>query len=99
MTFFGGNRTNGTIYYDYVHQLFRSDFRNASVETFCAGDNPANNLACSTYINGGNRYLYFSDVDECCNCCNDKNGCGILSPDWMANFTYEGLVLRDNISI
>ena len=44
------------------------------------------------------RWLVFPERKYCCACCTSAQGCGIVSPDWMSNATYEGQVEYNGFS-
>jgi hypothetical protein len=90
--------TNGTYYYDHAHNKARLDRDNGQWDFICGlnGNKTLSNTPCSYYISDDIRYVYYPKLDECCNCCNQAHGCGVLSPDWMhpaefqGNVTYNG---------
>ena len=47
---------------------------------------------CSHYVTGGVRYLAWPALGDCCSCCTDAQGCGIVKPNWISadNGTYVG---------
>ena len=87
------HNTTGTSYYDSTTWQLRVDRTNAGADQFCA----LNGLGklgfdgqCSHYVTGGARYLYYPETDECCLCCTDADGCGVVMPDWLHNATFSG---------
>ena len=87
------HNTTGTSYYDSTTWQLRVDRTNAGADQFCA----LNGLGklgfdgqCSHYVTGGERYLYYPETDECCLCCTDADGCGMLMPDWLGKAEFLG---------
>ena len=84
------HETTGSYYYDWTQLAYRVDRANGRYDRYCglAGPYEFENTPCSHIVNNGNRYLYYSEKNECCFCCNSANGCGMLFPGWMTNATY-----------
>jgi len=76
-------KTKGNFYYDYPNRRYRVDRENGKYDRYCGTIYKFRDAACSHIVTGGNRYLYFPDKNYCCNCCSDKHGCGVLTPNWL----------------
>lgn len=81
----------GAMYYDFPGRLFRIDRSSGKTDRYC-GSVKSEDTPCTHLVSAGERYLVFPDLSYCCKCCNDAQGCGIVSPDWMvqSNGTYLG---------
>ena len=92
--------TTGTFYYNWTARAYRVDRANGRYDRYCGlnGSKMWKNTPCSHYVSGGDRYLYYPVLDECCYCCSSEHGCGILRPDWMNNGTFLGQVDHLGIS-
>lgn len=77
--------TTGTFYYNWVNKTYRVDRENGRHDRYCGfnGDKMWKDTPCSHYVSNGDRYLYYPKLKECCYCCSNIHGCGILRPDWM----------------
>lgn len=86
----GSHQNTGNYYYDWTIQSYRIDRNNGRYDRYCgiAGPYEFDNTPCSQIVNNGNRYIYYSEKNTCCYCCNSANGCGMLFPGWMTNATY-----------
>ena len=86
----GTHSTSGNFYYDWTNQAYRIDRVNGRYDRYCglAGPYEFENTPCSQIVNNGNRYIYYSEKNVCCFCCNSAHGCGMLFPTWMTNATY-----------
>lgn len=62
-----------------------------SARRYC-GTVHAVDTPCSQYVTGGVRYLAWPALGDCCSCCTDAQGCGIVKPNWISadNGTYVG---------
>ena len=85
--------SNGTGYYALdlgydngkgAQAIFRSD----GTSTICGKFHA--NTPCTQLAVGGQRYLVFPELGECCTCCSWKQGCGPILPQWTKNARYEG---------
>lgn len=85
--------TTGTSYYDSLSSSLRVDRETAGGDTFCSLNGLkilGFNGKCSHFVVNGNRYLYYPEEDECCLCCGDEDGCGMLRPNWLQNAEFLG---------
>ena len=57
----------------------------------CRGDYST----CVQYNSGGHRYIDYPARDQCCYCCSDEEGCGLLKDNWLANGTFIGQTTFD----
>ena len=55
-------------------------------DLICRGDS----TPCHQYISNGNRFVHYPARDQCCYCCSEADGCGMLKPNWLANATFIG---------
>ncbi|KAL6751632.1 hypothetical protein V8C86DRAFT_2775360 [Haematococcus lacustris] len=60
-------------------------------DRYCGSVHPFAHTPCRHLVTGGSRYLLFPQLGECCMCCTDQQGCGPLSPSWLATATFQGL--------
>lgn len=94
------HNTTGTSYYDSTTWSLRVDRTNAGADQFCAL-NGLKRLGfdgqCSHYVSGGERYLYYPEKDECCLCCTDADGCGMLMPDWLGKAEFLGQMEHNGV--
>eukprot|EP00195_Chlamydomonas_chlamydogama_P008577 CAMPEP_0202890894 /NCGR_PEP_ID=MMETSP1392-20130828/1151_1 /ASSEMBLY_ACC=CAM_ASM_000868 /TAXON_ID=225041 /ORGANISM="Chlamydomonas chlamydogama, Strain SAG 11-48b" /LENGTH=242 /DNA_ID=CAMNT_0049574545 /DNA_START=73 /DNA_END=801 /DNA_ORIENTATION=- len=82
--------TRGKWWYDAASRnevVYREDGRG---DRYCGSIHAFKSTPCTHLVTAGNRYLIFPELDECCLCCNAADGCGILSPQWLQNSTYQG---------
>ena len=77
---------SGIYYYDPVKQLLRIDRSEGQWDNICRGDYSP----CHQYVTHGNRFVHYPARDECCYCCSDENGCGMLKQNWLENSTFIG---------
>ena len=86
-----GKDMTGTQYYDYTALKERIDRSDSGADRYC-GSIHSEKTPCSHYVTGGVRYLFWPALGDCCSCCNDAAGCGIVLPNWVNadNGTYMG---------
>jgi hypothetical protein len=85
------NTTNkGMYYYDANTKNTRLDRDNGVNDLFCGSVKSKVNAKCTMLTTKGVRLIIYPDYKECCVCCTDNKGCGILKPDWNANAKYNG---------
>lgn len=77
--------TAGTIYYNFPKKLYRIDRENGKLDRYCGTYYKFTDTPCSHYVKDKIRYLYFPEKKNCCKCCSEKNGCGILKNNWLEN--------------
>ena len=75
--------TKGNFFYDWPTRRYRVDRENGKYDRFCGSIYKFQDTPCSHIVADGNRYLYFPDKNYCCKCCENKDGCGVLKPDWL----------------
>ncbi|OMJ67562.1 hypothetical protein SteCoe_35241 [Stentor coeruleus] len=95
----GVHYNTGTYYYNYNLPASRVDRSNGQYDSFCGIGGPYANkdTPCTHFVVGGNRYLYYPDLNQCCYCCNSTMGCGVLLPNWMQNATYINTEVHEGI--
>ncbi|OMJ73082.1 hypothetical protein SteCoe_28309 [Stentor coeruleus] len=95
----GTNHNTGTYYYNYNLPAYRIDRNNGRYDRYCGLNGPyANeNTPCSHIVVNGYRYLYYSQLNTCCYCCNSTMGCGVLLPNWMQNANYIDTEVHEGI--
>ncbi|OMJ95058.1 hypothetical protein SteCoe_1594 [Stentor coeruleus] len=88
----GINQVYGNWYYNSVLGTSRMDRSNGRYDMFCGKNDWFSffDTPCTQLVNNGNRYLYYPQLQICCNCCSDADGCGIVKPTWLQNATYIG---------
>jgi hypothetical protein len=79
----GDTVTNGSMYYDFTNKMFRLDKVNGTLDLLCNGEKPGSDKECHHLIANGIRYLYWPGDNNCCSCCDDAHGCGMIEPNWM----------------
>ena len=86
----GTHNNTGTYYYNYNTKAYRIDRNNGGYDRYCGLEGPyfSQNTPCSHIVSNGYRYLYYSDLNKCCYCCNSTMGCGVLLPTWMDNSNF-----------
>jgi hypothetical protein len=53
---------------------------------------PRSDTPCTHLVVSGQRYIIFPELGECCKCCSNAGGCGILDPNWLDAAEYTGQV-------
>ena len=87
----GSGTTYGQVFYDSVNGLYRQDRFSGMTDIMCALGLPmTGDSDCSHYVVSGNRYLYYPYLNQCCYCCNNTNGCGVLTQNWLSGALYLG---------
>jgi hypothetical protein len=86
----GDKQNNGTMYYDWTNKKYRVDRSSGEHDLWCGTVYPKEDTPCSHIVIEGKRYLYFPQKQECCYCCSDENGCGVLKPDWLKDAEFLG---------
>jgi hypothetical protein len=81
--FFIKGHTQGKFYYDYQTRRYRIDREDGKYDRYCGTVYKLRSTPCSHIVVDGVRYLYFPEKNDCCSCCTNKGGCGVLKPDWM----------------
>ena len=78
----GLGKTTGKLWYSWKQQAFRIDRENGNYDRMCGTVRLFKNRPCNIYVVEGIRYLYWPHDGYCCNCCDAKNGCGLIMPDF-----------------
>ena len=86
----GTGVTSGVFYYNWTTKQYRIDRVNGKWDRYCGSVYKFRNTPCSHFVNEGKRFLYFPEMNDCCMCCTDKGGCGILKPNWLDGSEYVG---------
>ena len=86
----GHGETSGTIYYNWPTKSYRIDRKNGKWDRYCGSVYKLTNTPCSHIVVEGKRYLYFPEKHDCCMCCTNKGGCGVLKPNWLDGSIYQG---------
>eukprot|EP00775_Hariotina_reticulata_P005294 gene5294-5529_t len=68
------------------------DNKGSYVAQYCMSIHPLTDTPCTHLVVGGQRYLIFPQLGQCCRCCDAAAGCGILDPNWLAEAEYIGQV-------
>ena len=92
--------TSGKFFYDFTNKRYRVDRENGKGDRYCGSVYQLKDTPCSHIVVEGSllililgkRYLYFPEKNDCCYCCDDVHGCGILTPDWAADAEFVGIV-------
>lgn len=86
----GVHVTQGSYYYNYYTPASRVDRDSGRYNAFCGLSGPysAIDTPCSELVVGGNRYVYYSQLNQCCFCCNAEQGCDVLLPWWLDNAVF-----------
>lgn len=77
--------------YDPANNLQRLERAEGQWDMICRGDYST----CVQYNSGGHRYIDYPARDQCCYCCSDEEGCGLLKDNWLANGTFIGQTTFD----
>ncbi len=91
------NKTTGKFVYDYTNKSYSISRKNGMYDRYCGSVYKLRNTPCTHFVQKGVRYLHFPEKDDCCVCCTDKGGCGILRPDWMKDGKLEREFIKDQI--
>jgi hypothetical protein len=83
-------KTSGKYYYDAINNYTRIDRENGEYDRYCGSVHYFTNTPCTHLVRDGKRYLIFPELNNCCLCCNQAHGCGILKRDWLSNATFIG---------
>ena len=75
--------TKGRIYYDFKNKAELVQRENGQYDRYCGSTKPLQDTPCTHIVNKGQRYLHFPKLNICCKCCTDKQGCGVVRPDWL----------------
>ncbi|XP_063717745.1 uncharacterized protein LOC134844859 [Symsagittifera roscoffensis] len=86
----GSYLTTGTYIYDWTNLKYSIERENGRHDIFCQAEYPNTDTPCSHIIVGGNRFLSYPDMNDCCYCCDSSEGCGLLKPDWLSDATFQG---------
>ena len=96
-TFSGGSlsgpyTTKGTYYYDWSVKRYKVYRENGRHDRFCGpnGFKLFEDTPCSHIVVDGDRYLHYPEKNECCYCCSEEHGCGMLFPTWLQDAEYIG---------
>lgn len=79
--------TTGTYLYDFGHPggpRARTDRANGKGDRYC-GTVKSDDSPCTHLVVGGERYLVWPSLSYCCKCCDDAQGCGVVTPTWMVD--------------
>merc|ERR1712113_122606 len=85
-----GLKTEGKLWYDYEHLVERVDRENGKGDRYCGAAKFLKNTPCTHLTANGTRYLIYDELDFCCTCCYDENGCGVLRRDFLSEAKYVG---------
>jgi len=88
----GTHHTSGTYYYDWTNKRARTDRANGRWDRYCGfnGLKIFKDTPCTQLVVDGIRYNIYPELKECCACCSDANGCGVLKPDWLSSAEFQG---------
>lgn len=84
-------KTTGTWYYDSSQLTEKIVRANGRGDRYCGSIHPLTDTPCTHLVKEGRRYLIFPELSECCMCCTSEAGCGVLSPTWLQNATFQGV--------
>ncbi|KAL4473502.1 hypothetical protein ABPG74_022366 [Tetrahymena malaccensis] len=84
--------TKGTYSYDYANKAYKVSRENGRTDRYCGfnGLYFFRNTACEQIVVNGDRFLYYPERNDCCYCCSNEHGCGVLKPTWLQNAIFEG---------
>jgi len=88
----GSHSTSGRYYYDYTNRRYRIDRKNGRFDRYCGlnGIKAFQNTPCTHLVVDGIRWIVYPEKKECCQCCSEANGCGILKPNWLEGAEFLG---------
>lgn len=81
--------TLGTYSYNWNLEGVNNYRDNGEYDLLCGSTSGHANTPCADIVNGENRYLYFPNLNKCCICCNEENGCGVLKPNWVSDAQFQ----------
>ena len=86
----GRHHNEGAYFYNYSIPAYRISRSDGQYDRFCSLSGPHQNQTtpCDQIVVGGNRYLYYPVLQQCCYCCNSTAGCGVLTPSWLQDAKY-----------
>ena len=89
---YGINTVTGTYYYNSTSGQGRVDRSTGRYNKYCGKNDWFTffDTPCTHLITNGIRYLVYPELNICCNCCSDQDGCGILIPNWLNNSVFLG---------
>uniref|UniRef100_A0A383W200 Uncharacterized protein n=1 Tax=Tetradesmus obliquus TaxID=3088 RepID=A0A383W200_TETOB len=82
--------TEGSMLYDALQQVEVVHRANGKGDSMCLSIHPRSDTPCTHLVVSGQRYLIFPELGECCKCCSNAGGCGILDPNWLDAAEYTG---------
>ncbi|KAF8059710.1 hypothetical protein HT031_005118 [Scenedesmus sp. PABB004] len=85
--------TTGAFHYDAESGRQLVTRANGRGDRYCKSVHPLTDTPCSHLVTGGQRYLIFPELRECCRCCSAEAGCGVLSPHWLDDAEFDGQVV------
>lgn len=95
-TFNGPHSSSGELDYSWnggVNPTMRWHWIDGWAEPYCWQSLPMPwDAQCDHIVVGGQRFLYYPILNECCMCCDDSQGCGVPPPTFMQNSAYQGSV-------
>ncbi|EGR28688.1 hypothetical protein IMG5_170400 [Ichthyophthirius multifiliis] len=85
-------QTKGTILYDYDTKTYKISRDNGRFDRYCGfnGLYAFQNTQCEHIVVNGDRFLHYPQKNDCCYCCSNEHGCGILKPDWLNGAQFLG---------
>lgn len=86
----GVHKTTGAYYYNWTMPAYRIARFNGRYDSSCglSGPHATEDTPCEQIVVDGNRFVYYPILNQCCYCCNDANGCGVLIPTWFSDAKY-----------
>ena len=92
---YGVSEVTGVWYYNASLNISRMDRSSGRNDPFCGMNDwfMFFDTPCTHLINNGIRYMVYPQLQICCNCCSDSDGCGIIKPTWLNGAQYLGQYL------
>ena len=84
------HRISGRFYYDAKRDMMRVDRSDGQFDFICGSILPNVTSPCTQLIRDKKRYVVHPQRRQCCMCCDQAHGCGVLKRDWLSTAKYLG---------
>lgn len=82
------HRISGRFYFDSKREMMRIDRIDGQFDRFCRSILPNVSSPCTMLIRDKKRFIVHPQRRQCCMCCDQAHGCGILKRDWLSTSKY-----------
>mmetsp|Transcript_39627 Transcript_39627/g.117912 ORF Transcript_39627/g.117912 Transcript_39627/m.117912 type:complete len:244 (-) Transcript_39627:443-1174(-) len=76
--------TTGKWWYDAANRIEVVHREDGRGDQYCGSIHSLDVTPCTQIVTGGFRYIVFPEHDECCRCCGDDQGCGVIDARWLS---------------